>query len=283
MRAIWKGHIRFSLVTIPIRIYTAVESSYSISFNQLSKETKNPVSYQKVDKITGEPLKNEDIIKGYQYEPGQYVVIDPEEIEKIKPKSNKVIEIESFVDNTEVHPTLFDTPYFIGPDGDVAAKTYSLLKAALQDSKKVALGRVILRDKENMVLLNPLGKGLVMYKLRYPAEVRKVDQIPQLKDETDNVDKDQLKMAHTLIDSMSKNFSDVEMKDRYHDALVEMVQAKLEGKEIVIPQEEEVQTVDIMTALKQSIEQAKSDKKPMQKAKGKNKAATEEEESRKTG
>lgn len=283
MRAIWKGHIRFSLVTIPIRIYTAVESSYSISFNQLNKETKNPVSYQKVDKITGEPLKNEDIIKGYQYEPGQYVVIDPEEIEKIKPKSNKVIEIESFVDNTEVHPTLFDTPYYIGPDGEVAAKTYDLLRAALQDANKVALGRVILRDKENMVLLNPLGNGLVMYKLRYPAEVRNIGQVPQLNGKADEVDKDQLKMAHTLIDSMSKSFEEVEMKDRYHDALIEMIQAKLEGKEIVMPQEEEVQTVDIMTALKQSIEKAKSDKKPMQKAKGKKKETVEKDESRKTG
>ena len=281
MRAIWKGHIRFSLVTIPIRIYTAVESGYAIRFNQLSRETKNPVSYQKVDKITGEPLNNEDIIKGYQYEPNQYVVIDPEEIENIKPKSGKVIEIESFVQATEVHPTLYDTPYFIGPDGDVAAKTYALLREALQDAGKVAVGRVILRDKENMVLLNPLDKGLVMYKLRFPAEVREMKQVPKLDDASGNIDKDQLKMAHTLIDSMSKPFEEVEMSDRYHDAVMKLIEAKLEGKEVVAPQEEDVPTVDIMTALKQSIEQAKSDKKPMQKATGKKQK--KEKESKKTG
>lgn len=281
MRAIWKGHIRFSLVTIPIRIYTAIESGYTIRFNQLSKENKNPVTYEKKDKVTGETLGKDDIVKGYQYEPGQYIVVEPEEIEKIKPKSNRVIEIQSFVSKSDVHPTLFDTPYYIGPDGEIAAKTYELLKKALDDTDKVAVGKVTLRDRENIVLLNPLEKGIVMYKLRYPQEVRDINQVPQLNGKEDQIDKEQLKLAKTLIDSMSKPFEEVDMADNYHEALLKLIEAKLEGKEIVSHVEEEPQTVDIMTALKQSIDQAKSEKKPMKKATGrKKKEETKEEKSK---
>src|SRR5690349_8116827 len=116
MRAIWKGHIQFSLVTIPVRIYNAIDSGKAISFNLLSKEGHNPVGYEKKDKVTGQPLRSEDIVKGYEYEPGQYVIIDPEDFEKIKLKSEKVIVIDGFVDAKEVHPALYEAPYFIGPD-----------------------------------------------------------------------------------------------------------------------------------------------------------------------
>src|SRR4026207_1264767 len=134
MRAIWKGHIQFSLVTIPVRIYNAIDTGQSISFNLLSKEGHNPVSYEKKDKVTGATLRNEDIVKGYQYESGQYVIIEAEDFEKVKLKSEKVIESEGFVNSEEVHPTLFETPYFVGPDGDVAAKTYGLLSETLKQS-----------------------------------------------------------------------------------------------------------------------------------------------------
>lgn len=284
MRAIWKGHIRFSLVTIPIRIYSALESEATIRFNQLSKDTKNPVGYEKKDKVTGEKLSNDQIVKGYQYEPGQYVIVEPEDIEKIKLKSTKVIEIEGFVDEDEVHPTLYDSPYFIGPDGEIAAKTYALLRQTLKDSGKVGVGRVVLRDRENLVLLNPQERGLILYKLRFPREVRDINSIPKLNGE--EADPDQLKLARTLVDSMTKSFSEIDMTDRYHDALKELIMAKVEGKEIVTPQEEEPEVVDIMTALKQSIEQAKSDKKPMKKATGPRKKEEKKErktKSRKTG
>lgn len=267
MRAIWKGHIRFSLVTIPIRIYTAIESESTIRFNQLSKKTNNPVTYDKRDKITGDKLSTDEIVKGYQYEPGQYVIMEAEDLEKVKLKSTKVIEIEGFVDGTEIHPTLFDTPYFIGPDGEVASKTYALLRQSLKESGKVGIGRVILRDKENLVMLNPQEQGLILYKLRFPREVRSIESIPQL--DGKEADKDQLKLAKTLIDSMTKSFNEIDMTDRYHDALKEIIMAKVEGKEIVIPQEDEPKVVDIMSALKQSIDQARADRKPMQKASGK--------------
>ena len=264
MRAIWKGHIRFSLVTIPIRVYNAIDSGQTISFNLLSKEGHNPVSYEKKDKVTGQTLRQEDIIKGYQYEPGQFVIIDDEDFSKVKLKSTRVIDIEGFVKTTEVHPTLFDAPYFIGPDGEIAAKTYALLAKTLKESGKVGVGRVVLRDRETVVLLTPEQNGILLYKLRYPNEVRSIGEVPQLLEDV-KIDKEQVKMAKMLVDSMSKQFVDIEMKDNYQDALRGMIQAKIDGKEIVTIAEEETPVVDIMTALKASIDKAK---KPMEKAKG---------------
>lgn len=264
MRAIWKGHIRFSLVTIPIRVYSAIDSAQTLSFNLLSKDGHNPVSYEKKDKVTGQALRQEDIVKGFQYEPGQFVIIEDEDFNKVRLKSTKVIDLEGFVKATEVHPTLFDTPYFIGPDGDVAAKTYALLCKTLKESGKVGVGRVVLRDRETVVLLTPEKNGILLYKLRYPNEVKSIGEVPQLLEDV-KVDKEQIKMAKMLVDSMTKQFVDIPMKDNYQDALRSMIQAKIDGKEIVTVAEEETPVVDIMTALKASIEKAK---KPMQKAKG---------------
>lgn len=263
MRAIWKGHIQFSLVTIPIRIYNAIDSGKSISFNLLSKEGHNPVSYEKKDKVTGKPLRSEDIIKGYQYEPGQFVIIEPEDFEKVKLKSTKVIEIEGFVDSKEVHPTLFEAPYFIGPDGDVAAKTYGLLSETLKSCGRIGVGKVVLRDRETPVLLTPHEGGILMYKLRCPEEVRSIREVPQMLEV--KVEKEQLQLAKTLVDSMTKKFTQIDMTDHYYDALKGIIDAKIEGKEIVTVVEDEPEVVDIMTALKASIDAAK---KPMQKAKG---------------
>jgi DNA end-binding protein Ku len=264
MRAIWKGHIQFSLVTIPVRIYNAIDTGQTISFNLLTREGHNPVSYEKKDKVTGKPLRSEDIVKGYQYEPGQYVIIEQEDLEKVRLKSEKVIVIDGFVKSEEVHHTLFETPYFVGPDGDIAAKTYGLLCEVLRESGKVGVGKVVLRDRETPVLISPHEKGVLMYKLRYPHEVRNMNEVPQLLEV--KPDKEQMKLAKTLVDSMTVKFSQIEMKDHYYDALKAIIDAKVAGKEIVTVTEEEPKVVDIMTALKASIDAAK--KKPMEKAKG---------------
>jgi DNA end-binding protein Ku len=279
MRAIWKGHIQFSLVTIPVRIYNAIDSGQSISFNLLSKEGHNPVSYEKKDKVTGQTLKTEDIVKGYQYEPGQYVIIEQEDLNKVKLKSEKVIEIEGFVDTSEVSPTLYEAPYYIGPDGDVAAKTYGLLSHTLKETGRIAVGKVVLRDRETPVLLAPMEGGMVMYRLRYPNEVRSMREVPQLLEV--KPDKEQLKLAKTLVDSMTTKFANIEMKDHYTEALKNIIDAKVEGKEIVTRIEEAPKVVDIMTALKASIDAAK---KPMEKAKGETakKAKAEKEKPAKT-
>jgi DNA end-binding protein Ku len=264
MRAIWKGHIQFSLVTIPVRIYNAIDTGQTISFNLLSKEGHNPVSYEKKDKVTGKPLRSEDIVKGYQYEPGQFVIMEEEDLNKVKLKSEKIIEIEGFVKSDEVHPTLFEAPYFIGPDGDIAAKTYGLLCQTLKDSGKIGVGKVVLRDRETPVLITPHEGGVLMYRLRYPNEIKSMQEVPQLLEV--KADKEQLKLAKTLVDSMTTKFSKIQMKDHYYDALKAMIDAKIAGKEIVMVTEEEPKVVDIMTALKASIDAAK--KKPMEKAKG---------------
>lgn len=274
MRAIWKGHIRFSMVTIPVRIYNAIDTAQKLQFNLLSKETHNPVKYEKRDKVTGDILRQEDLVKGYQYEPGQFVVVEPEDFEKVKLKSSKVIDLEGFVDAREVHESLYESPYLVGPDGDVASKTYALLSQALKESGKVGVGKVVLRDRESVVLLTPHDRGIMIYKLRYPNEVRNIKNVPNLRIE-EEADEEQLKLANMLIKSMTKKFKKMTLEDKYNDALREMVDSKIEGNEIVTFVEEEPEVVDIMTALKESIEQAKQEKKPMEKAR-KNKGETKQ-------
>ena len=273
MRSIWKGHIRFSLVTIPIRIYNAVDTEETIRFNQLHKEDNGAVGYEKKCKKCGKALTAEEIVKGYQFEPEQYVIVSPEDIEKIKLKSTKVIEIEGFIDAKEVHPTLYESPYFAGPDGPVAAKTYSLLTQALKASGKVGVGKVVLRDREEVVMIAPLEGGLVLYKLRNPQELRKIETVPQL--EKADVNKEELKLSINLVESMASSLKEMDLTDRYRDALREMIDAKIAGKQVISVPEEEKPVVDIMTALKQSIERTKAQKKPMEKAKGEKKPAVE--------
>jgi DNA end-binding protein Ku len=273
MRSIWKGHIQFSLVTIPIRIYSAVDTEETIRFNQLHKADNGPVGYEKKCKKCGKALTTEEIVKGYQFEPEQYVIVSPEDLEKIKLKSTKVIEIKGFIDAAEVHPTLYESPYFAGPDGTVAAKTYSLLTQALKASGKVGVGKVVLRDREEIVMIAPLDGGIVLYKLRSATELRKMDSVPQI--EQKEVSKDELKLSISLVESMASSLEDMDLTDQYRDALREMIEAKIAGKEVVSVPEEEKPVVDIMAALKQSIERTKAQKKPMEKAKGEKKPAVE--------
>ncbi len=280
MRAIWKGHIQFSLVTIPIRVYSAIEASETVRFNQLHSEDYGRITYDKRCKKCNEQVSNEQIVKGFEYEPDQYVVVEQDDIDKLRVKSTRIIEIQGFVDASEVHPTLYDTPYFAGPDGAVGAKTYALLCHTLKESNRLGVGKVVLRDRESIVLLSPQGEGLLMHKIRYPNELRDIATVPQLEDL--EVDKDQLQLAQTLVDSMSMSLSDIELRDGYMEALKGLVQAKIDGKEIITVEEEEKPVVDIMTALKASIEQAKSSKKPMKKATGKGRAAKKTTTAKKT-
>ncbi len=274
MRSIWKGHIRFSLVTIPIRIYNAVDTAeQAIRFNQLHKDDNGPVGYDKKCKKCGKALSAEEIVKGYQFEPEQYVIVSPEDMDKIKLKSTKVIEIEGFIDASEVHPSLYESPYFAGPDGAVAAKTYSLLSQALKASGKVGVGKVVLRDREEIVMISPLDGGIMLYKLRNPIEVRKMESVPQI--EHKEINKDELKLSISLVESMASTLKELDLTDRYSDALREMIEAKIAGRQVVTVAEEEKPVVDIMTALRQSIEQTKAKKKPMEKAKGEKKPAVE--------
>jgi len=265
--------MRFSLVTIPIRIYSAVDTQETIRFNQLHKEDNGPVGYDKKCKKCGKVLTAEDIVKGYQFEPEQYVIISQEDLDQIKLKSTKVIEIEGFIDASEVHPTLYESPYFAGPDGPVATRTYSLLAQTLKASGKVGIGKVVLREREEIVLIGPLDSGLILYKLRNPQELRKMADVPQL--EQLDPSKDELKLSINLVESMGAKLTDLDLKDRYRDALRELIEAKIAGKQVVSVPEEEKPVVDIMSALRQSIERTKAQKKPMERARGPKKEAVE--------
>ncbi|MDA8084346.1 MAG: Ku protein [Nitrospiraceae bacterium] len=267
MRAIWKGHIRFSLVTIPILVYNAVDTEQTINFHLLHKEDHGPVGYDKKCRKCSKVLSAEEIVKGYKYEPERYVIVEKQDIEKINLKSTKIIEIEGFIDASEVSPSLYESTYFAGPDGPVAVKAYSLLAAALKETGKVGIGKVVLHDREDVVMIAPRDNAVVLYKLRSPKEIRSVSDIPQL--EAKATDKEGLKLARSLVDSMSTTMDKIDLSDRYHDALRAIIDAKVAGREIVTVEEEEKPVVDIMTALKQSIEQAK--KKPLKKTTGKKK------------
>jgi len=259
MRSIWKGHIRFSLVTIPVRIYNAVDTEETIRFQQLHKEDNGAVGYEKKCKKCGKTLTGEEIVKGYEFEPEQYVIVTPDDFAKIKLQSTKLIEIEGFIDATEVHPSLYEAPYLAGPDGVVAAKTYSLLSEALKASGKVGIGKVVLRDREETVMISSQDGGIMLYKLRQPNEVRKMGDV-----------------SISLVESMASSLEEIDMTDRYRDALREVIEAKISGREVVVAAEAEKPVVDLMTALKQSIEQTKAKKKPMERAKGEKKPAAVE-------
>ncbi|NLT67717.1 MAG: Ku protein [Acidobacteria bacterium] len=268
MRSIWKGHIRFSLVTIPVRIYSAIEPAESIKFNQVHRSCNGPVGYDKRCKKCNQVLANEDIVKGYQYEPDQYVIMEKADFEKVRLPSTKIIEIEGFIDGSEMDPMLYEAPYFVGPDGAVSAKTYALFRQALRESGKFGMGKVVLREREDVVALSPHDSGLVLYKLRYPNEVRSMEAVPGI-DTKAEINSEQLKLARSLLDSMTKPLGEIEMKDRYAEALREIIEARIKGQEIVSVAEEPKPVVDIMKALKQSIEQAKSKRQQMIKATGK--------------
>jgi len=281
LRAIWKGHIRFSLVTIPVRIYNAVDTAESISFNQIHRDDNGRIGYDKRCKKCNKLVESDEIVKGYQFEPDQYVIFEKDDLDKLKLKSTKVIDIEGFVDASEIDATLYDAPYYAGPDGDVAAKTYGLLSAALRDSGKLGVGKVVLRDREDVVMIAPKGEGIVLYKMRYPKEVRKIDDVPLV--EKHKANKDELKLAKSLIDSMATTFNAMKLENKYNDAVRDMVQAKIAGKEIVAIEEVEPEVVDIMTALKKSIEQAKDKKKPMEKVTAEKTAAKEKKAAKSKG
>ncbi len=258
MRSVWKGHIRFSLVTIPIQIFNAVETKGNVSFRQIHNKDNGPVGYKKYCKSCEETVSRDDIVKGFEYEPDQYAIFSEEELNSVKLKSTKAIDIEAFVDIDEVHPSRYENVYYIGPEGDIAKGTYSLFCQTLKESGKAGIGRIILRDREDVVLITPHKNALIMYKLRFPYEIRSIEKVPDT-DESTETDAAQMKLALQLVESLSTTFDQVDFEDRYRDALLDLVDKKVQGKEIVNMDEgdDDKPVVNIMDALKKSIEEAK--------------------------
>jgi DNA end-binding protein Ku len=264
MRSIWKGHIRFLLVAIPVRIYNAIETSEKISFNQLHREDFGPVGYDKRCKKCGEVLTNDQITKGYQYEPDRYAIVEPEDVAKIKIKTTKAVDIIGFVDSSEIPTTFYDAPYFAGPDGTVSEKPYALLREVMKQTGKVGVGKVVLRDREDLVAIFPHENGLVLQKLHYPHEMRKMEDVPEIEN-AKNLNKNELKLATTLVEQMITTLDEIDTTDQYHEALRTLIESKIKGKQVAdIGEVEELPRLDIMSALKKSLQV--STRKPMVKA-----------------
>ena len=268
MRSIWKGHIRFLLVAIPVRIYNAIETSEKIQFNQLHRDDFGPIGYDKRCKKCNEIVSNDQITKGYQYEPDRYAIVEPEDIAKIKIKTTRAVDIVGFVDRDEIPSTFYDSPYFAGPDGPVSEKPYALLREVMKQTGKVAVGKVVLRDREDLVAVFPHEDGLVLQKLHYPHELRKMEDVPDLESvqklDAQKLNKNELKLATTLVQEMATTLSEIDTADNYYSALRTLIDSKIKGNKVVEFEVEEVPRLDIMSALKKSLQQ--SSRKPMVKA-----------------
>jgi DNA end-binding protein Ku len=257
-RAIWSGAISFGLVNIPVKLYSAVQRK-TVRFHQLDQEDKQRIQQRRVNPRTGEEVPYENLVKGYEVGPDRYVVITPEELESIQPEKTRMIDIVSFVDLDQIDPIFYDHPYYLVPDTG-ADKAYRLLLDAMQESGKVALGRVVLRTKEYLVAIRPRDSVLTMETMLFADEVippEKLDERPS--DGKAKTSQKELQMAQQLIDSLAEDFEPESYKDEYRERVIEMIERKAEGEEIVIeaPTEEPKEVPDLMAALEQSIAGAK--------------------------
>ncbi len=255
-RSIWTGAISFGLVTVPVKLYSAVNKK-TVRFNQLSGKTGNRIAQKRVDPETGEEVQYEDIVKGYEIAPDRYVVIEPEELDALEPKKTKTIEIEDFVELDQIDPIFYDHPYYLAP-GAGGAKPYRLLLDAMQESGKVAIAKVIIRSKEQLVAIRPVGDVLGMATMLFHDEVidpDRLDEIPSA-DEVKTT-KREVDIAKQLIDSLAGDFEPDKYEDTYREEVLALIERKAEGKEIAVQpvREEEVAPApDLMSALKASLD-----------------------------
>jgi DNA end-binding protein Ku len=256
-RAFWTGHLRLSLVNIPVKLYPATTSERAIAFHQIHEPTGKRVRYQKVVPGVG-PVENEEITKGYEYEKGKYVLIDQKEIDDLKLESKQTIELVRFVDEDAIDTRYFETPYYLLPDGDMADEGYSILQKALKDTKKIGVGQFILRGRGNIVAVKPFGKGLLLEVLRHANEIRAAE--PIFKEITEvKVDKEALDLAKELIKRKSGKFDPEQFKDEYTEAVWELINAKLEHrKPEIVTEAPTAKVINIMDALKKSVQQGKA-------------------------
>jgi DNA end-binding protein Ku len=258
-RPTFKGFLRLSLVSVPVRGFTAAVSGREIRFNQLHKDCNQRIKYQKVCPEHGE-VAQEDIVKGYEYTKDQYVLVDPEEIRKLQSESDKTVSIKGFVSAGSIDPNYFSgSAYFFQPDGPAGQKPYQLLREAMEREDLVAIGSVVMSNREQMVVVRPLERTLVMNVLQYHEKVRRAaDFEDEVKDT--KTTKEEEALTKTLVDaSLIKDFDFSAFRDNYVDQMTKLIEAKVEGEEIVAaPEPEEPKIINLMEALKQSVESAKS-------------------------
>jgi DNA end-binding protein Ku len=274
-RPYWKGQIRLALVSIPVEIYSATRSGATVAFNQIHEPSGKRIKYEKVVPGIG-AVDTDEIVKGFEYSKGHYVLLDDDELEAVKLESRKTLELTQFVDAHEIDPLYYERPYYVVPADDLAEEAFVVLREALRDTKKVGLGQLAMRGREYIVSLKPCGRGILLETLRYADEVVKAQgyfrDIPDSKP-----DAEMLELAEALIDKKASKFDPSKFHDRYVDALKELIEkkrklkgAKIEAEEEELPKRGGSNVIDLMAALKKSIEKpgakAAAKKAPARKA-----------------
>ncbi|WP_265564538.1 non-homologous end joining protein Ku [Sphingomicrobium arenosum] len=280
-RASWKGQIRLALVAIPVEIYPATKSGSTVSFHQVHEPSGQRVRYEKVVPGIG-PVDRDEIVKGYEVDKGEYVLLEPEEVEAVKLESKRTLELIQFVEQGEIDAIYFEKPYFVVPQDELAEDAFIVLRDALKQAKKVGIGQLAMRGREYVVSVKPCGRGLILETLRYEEELRKAESyFREICD--DKPDKELLELATSLIDKKSAPFDAGKFEDRYVEALRDLIDKKVKakGKRVIgdatlgeeRPQGSNV--VDLMAALKASLDEGKAKKKaaPKKKAAAKKKAS----------
>lgn len=269
MHTMFKGTISFGLVNIPIKMFTATEDK-DIRFRSLHKKCHTPIKYQKTCPGCGEEIQQKDIVKGFEYEPGKFVIITSDDMDSAQTEIQaRTIEIIDFISLNEVDPIYFDKTYYIAPQPEMTAssKAYNLLRTAMNQSKKIAVARVTLRDKQSLCVLRIFKESLVLETIFYPDEIRAISEIPSLPKKEKPLAKE-LEIAKHLIDNLTSKFQPSKYTNEYREALSKIIDAKIKGKDVVIkPEEPESNIIDLMEALKASVEKTekKAKKKTAQK------------------
>ena len=264
VRTFWKGQLRLALVSIPIRLISAEKTDADINFHQVDRETKQRIKYIKVVPGKGE-VKKDDIVMAYEVEPGNYVFMEDDELDSVKLKSRHQVDLTQFVDANEIDPLYFERPYYVLPDGEVAEEGYRVIRDALIAAKKVGIGQLTLRGKENLVALYPAGggQGLVLDTLRYESEIKDADDIYAGISKGKSRE-DMMQMASELIEKRTETFDPEKFKNRYVDALRELIAGKVNKGQSVAVDENDTneggKVIDFMEALKKSVGSTKSSK-----------------------
>jgi DNA end-binding protein Ku len=259
-RALWKGHLRLSLVTVPIRVYPATDSGSDISFNQLHRECLTRIRYKKWCPTHDREVGNDEIVKGYEFERGRYVALETEDIDKVRPESTRVINLSQFTDADAVDPAMIDQPYYLAPDGKVASESFAVLREALEG--KAAVGTVAIHGRERLVAIEPRDHGMIMFTLRRADEMRGMEGIDELKDVPRKVNAEEIALAKRVMGGFEGRLDLSKFPDTYEQALREMIDAKIAGEDIVTAETDAPpRVVNLMDALRKSLDQVSKDKK----------------------
>lgn len=256
-RSSWKGYLRVSLVSCPVRLYPASSSADRISFHNLAPDSMARIQMVPTDPTSGKPVPRDQLLKGYEFEKGRYVVVSEEELDKVQVESNRIIDVGQFVDDDEVDALYLDSPYWLAPDGKIANETFRVIVEAMRRERKSGIGRLVLSSRERAVLLSARGKGIMIRTLRAPEEVRREDAYFEDIEEGP-LDESAITLARQIVAQKSAAFDPKLFEDRYQAALSELVKAKIKGENIVTPEvAEPAPVVDLMAALKKSLETMK--------------------------